>query len=194
MKEIDIHQEMIKITEINSITYVYLNQYNLIVGKLTDNYYNYKMHSTDSYINGSANITPDQSLLYQLPKEISLYSLNSSNSIDKLGKRYSSCRAAYSGYNKKPRKVLNVESYRQNKKITVDYLHEYNQRIKRVDFYTEENSAQYHIEIAKAIQIRNELIPNRKRLLEKLDKDIGVDFLREIILGIDAFGKLVLFI
>ena len=149
------------------------------------------MHSTDMYINGSIN--PEQSLFVELSKDTSLNTISNSSSLDRLGKRYSSCRSNYVGYSRN-NKLNPVESFRTGKKVTIDYLSQYNQRLKRNDEVINDLSPLYHLEVQQAQKLRTELNLKRKKIIEKGNSCSDLRVISDLVLACDCFGRMVVFI
>ena len=144
------------------------------------------------YINGSTNITPEHSMICQFSKDTSMNTISYSGSLDKLNKKYSSCRLSYVPYKKKkPYRLKPVDIHRSSKKVTIDYLQDYNQQNKAFEPIIPEYSAEYHNEMKDCQQSRCELIPTREKLTNKLLNIPELESFPDLLISADSFGKMV---
>ena len=147
------------------------------------------MHSTDMYINGSSNFTPEQSLIFQL-SNASVKTINNSNSLQHLNYHNANYKGSLASYAKRLNKFKAV-SFRPSKKVTVDYLQEYCQNHKKIEPNAPQFSPQYYKEINLAQKMRSDLSILRNKLLSKIESEPDFSFLVDIISAADTFGKLV---
>lgn len=142
------------------------------------------MHSSDMYINGSTSATPERSIQLNTLKESNSYSL------DRLPKRFSSCRANYAGYSRRSQAFVQ----RPVKKPTINYLQDYNSRLKRSEIEAPEHSAQYFQELSNAQESQKELKKERENILKRIRKIDELSGTNDLIYALDMYGKMVIFI
>lgn len=81
--------------------------------------------------------------------------------------------------------------FRSGKKITINYLQEYNHRLKRSEPETQEFSAQYHLEISNAQELRTELAQERNKILDKIQAYPEIGLFNDVICAADIYGRMV---